>query len=224
MDGQSRSSARTVWADRTWILLLLALGLAPSRPGVLCDTEVTARDSITFIQYAHKLDTKPWNAVVSSEHQHPGYPVAVWLVARPLQAAADARRQNDAKPRPSSSVSSMLLLAVVMFRLGSRCGLRTSASGERSSSSFCPAADITCPTASPRSWSSSSSASATSTLLHPRRQDRRILDFALGDGCVGLAYPDPAGRPSRDRGVRRLLACLSVPGDAAWRSDPGPSP
>ena len=186
MDGQSRSSAGPGWADRTWILLLLALVL-PLRVWVLCDTEVTARDSITFIQYAHKFDLKPWSEVVSGEHQHPGFPVALWLVAKPLQALRGASAETMQLAAQLVSLVASLLLAVVMFRLGAR--LWSSYVG------FWGALVFQILPGSGHHLSDGISEGlfllfvASAICLFVRgAQDRRILDFALGGACAGLAY------------------------------------
>jgi 4-amino-4-deoxy-L-arabinose transferase-like glycosyltransferase len=186
MDGQSRTSAGPGWADRTWILLLLALVL-PLRVWVLCDTEVTARDSITFIQYAHKLDTNPWATVVAREHQHPGFPVAVWLIAKPLQALRGASAETMQLAAQLVSLVASLLLAIVMFRLGTRLwspyvGFWAAlvfqilpGSGHHLSDGISEGMFLLCV--------------ATSLWLFVRgAQDRRLRDFALGGGCAGLAY------------------------------------
>ena len=220
MDGQSRSSAGLLGADglfaglfaadRTWILLLLALVL-PLRVWLLCNTTVTARDSITFIHYAHKLDTEPWIDVLKSEHQHPGFPVAVWLVGKPLQAfwGKTAETMQLAAQLVSLAVASLLLALVVMFRLAARLRDRSAGlcgallfqffpgSGHHLSDGISEGLFLLC--------------FATSLWLFVRgAQCRRIVDFALGGAGVGFAYLTRPEGLARDRGFRRLLGRLHL--------------
>ena len=186
MDEQSRTSAGLFAADRTWILLLIALVL-PLRVWLLCDTVVTARDSMTFIHYAHELDNGPWSAVIAKEHQHPGFPVAVWLVSRPMLAFRGETAETMQFAAQLVSLMASLVLAVVMFRLGTRLWSRSvgfwgailfqffPGSGHHLSDGISEGLFLLC--------------IASALWLFVRgAQCRRIVDFALGGACAGLAY------------------------------------
>src|SRR5436305_8135247 len=69
-------------------ILLVALLALLVRGWLITHTEVSARDSIGFIRYALQFDDKRWTDVVRSFEQHPGYPVLVWLVSRPVRLIA----------------------------------------------------------------------------------------------------------------------------------------
>ena len=49
------------------------------------NTEVLARDSVTYINYALEIEQKPWGEVLLKNHQHPGYPLAIWAVSLPVR-------------------------------------------------------------------------------------------------------------------------------------------
>ncbi len=73
--------------DRTdlWLialLLLLALGL---RTFQLATTEVTARDSISYIHIAWRMENGDWLKVIPASPQHPGYPIAVLAASVPAR-------------------------------------------------------------------------------------------------------------------------------------------
>src|SRR5205807_6330388 len=99
---------------------LLALTVA-LRVWLLCQTEVAARDSIGFIRYALQFETQPWAVVVRTNHQHPGYPLAILAVSVPV-------RQYSSQPETvrmqfsAQLVSSLagVLLIFPMFYLGKR--------------------------------------------------------------------------------------------------------
>ena len=80
--GEEHQVTRVDWR---YLALLLALVL-PLRMWLICDTEVAARDSIGFIRYALQFENKSWQAVLLGNHQHPGYPLAVWAVSQPVRA------------------------------------------------------------------------------------------------------------------------------------------
>jgi hypothetical protein len=75
------------WGDWGRVLLVALLALLV-RGWLITHTEVSARDSIGFIRYALQFDDRPWADVVRSFEQHPGYPVLVWLVSRPVRLIA----------------------------------------------------------------------------------------------------------------------------------------
>jgi hypothetical protein len=73
--------------NRTDILLIgllavLTLGL---RAFQLATTEVTARDSISYIHIAWRLEHGDWLKVIPAAPQHPGYPVAVLAASLPAR-------------------------------------------------------------------------------------------------------------------------------------------
>ena len=68
-----------------WLIALLfvvALGL---RTFQLATTEVTARDSISYIHIAWRLEHGDWLKVLPAAPQHPGYPVAVLAASVPAR-------------------------------------------------------------------------------------------------------------------------------------------
>ena len=83
------------WITRTdWLLVAALFALIlPLRVWLLCNTEVTARDSIGYIRYALQFehvdaDGRPvtYQAVLRNNHQHPGYPLLVLLMSQPFRA------------------------------------------------------------------------------------------------------------------------------------------
>src|SRR5262249_30209952 len=65
-----------------FLLVVLAGGM---RLWVLCHTEVTARDGIAFISYAHQLEKDSWAKALHDNPQHPGYPLTVLAVSLPVR-------------------------------------------------------------------------------------------------------------------------------------------
>jgi 4-amino-4-deoxy-L-arabinose transferase-like glycosyltransferase len=74
-------------ADLKLVAVLLVLTLA-LRGWLLLTTEVAARDSIGYIRYALELENPhlTWGRVLQLNHQHPGYPAAIWAVSQPVRA------------------------------------------------------------------------------------------------------------------------------------------
>jgi len=71
------------WTGRdTGLLLLLLLSAMTLRAWHFTHTEVIARDSIGFIRVAWRMGLEPLDKVVKESHQHPGYPAAVFLMAK----------------------------------------------------------------------------------------------------------------------------------------------
>ncbi len=64
------------------LLLLITLGL---RTIQLATTEVTARDSISYIHIAWRMEHDDWRQVVATAPQHPGYPFAVLAASVPAR-------------------------------------------------------------------------------------------------------------------------------------------
>lgn len=103
-----------------WLLIgvLVALVL-PLRLWLICNTEVTARDSIGYIRYALQFEQKPWAKVLQQNHQHPGYPVLVWLTSLPIRAMEDATTAaNMTLSAQLVSLVASLVLLVPMYWLG----------------------------------------------------------------------------------------------------------
>src|ERR1700690_2135731 len=75
------------WKDWHYLVILFLLVL-PLRGWLIFNTEVAARDSIGFIRYALQFENKPWQEVLLDNHQHPGYPLAIWAVSQPVRAWA----------------------------------------------------------------------------------------------------------------------------------------
>ncbi|HMP60176.1 MAG TPA: glycosyltransferase family 39 protein, partial [Gemmatales bacterium] len=71
------------WSTRDLVLLLALLLLGGMVKGVIWQrTAILARDGIGFIEIAQRFDREPWPQVLREAHQHPVYPVHVWLTAR----------------------------------------------------------------------------------------------------------------------------------------------
>src|SRR5438105_2746091 len=80
---QTEPSSRS-WRDLKWILVLLCL-TAGIRVWLITHTEVAARDSIGFIRYAVQLERQPWLEVFRHSEQHPGYPILLLAVSKPVR-------------------------------------------------------------------------------------------------------------------------------------------
>jgi hypothetical protein len=114
-------TSQTSWFDRDgpWLVALLVLaGLL--RLWLFVNTEVTARDSIGFIRYTRQFDEMHWTEVLKGQHQHPGYPAAVWLMSRPMIAVWGMTPVVMQRAAQVVSLIAALLLALVMFHLGKR--------------------------------------------------------------------------------------------------------
>jgi hypothetical protein len=114
-DTEPRSITKTDWL---LIGVLLALVL-PLRLWLICNTEVTARDSIGYIRYALQFESNPWQKVLKDNHQHPGYPVLVWLTSLPVRAL-DRETTPDNMELSAQLVNLLasLLLILPMYFLG----------------------------------------------------------------------------------------------------------
>src|SRR5436305_9613877 len=114
--------ADSVWTKRPhqdWhYLLLLLLFVLPSRAWLLYNTEVAARDSIGFIRYALQLESKPWQAVLLGNHQHPGYPLAIWAVSQPVRFLAGTDALTMRISAQLASTLAALALLIPMYYLG----------------------------------------------------------------------------------------------------------
>ena len=103
--------------DWRYLALLLVLVL-PLRLWLIYNTEVAARDSIGFIRYALQFEHKSWSDVLHGNHQHPGYPLAVWAVSRPVRAWAGTDALTMRISAQLASTLAALALLVPMFYLG----------------------------------------------------------------------------------------------------------
>ena len=98
------------------LLAVLTLGL---RAYQLATTEVTARDSISYIHIAWRLEYGDWLKVIPAAPQHPGYPVAVraasvparWLFPNDFPYAMQLAAQL-------ASAAASVLLVVPLYWLG----------------------------------------------------------------------------------------------------------
>src|SRR5665213_2165634 len=77
-------SNRLDWTDFR-LIAILALITCGLRTYQLCTTEVTARDSISYIHIAWRLEHGDWRQVIRDSPQHPGYPVAVLAGSLPAR-------------------------------------------------------------------------------------------------------------------------------------------
>jgi hypothetical protein len=103
-----------------WLLIGVLITLVlPLRLWLLCNTEVTARDSIGYIRYALQFEQYSWQEVLTKNHQHPGYPALVWLMSLPVRAI-DGATMPDNMERSTQLVNlfASLLLIVPMYFLG----------------------------------------------------------------------------------------------------------
>jgi hypothetical protein len=125
-DGRTSAGAkRWRWPDTgsLVVLLLLAAGV---RTWLFCHTEVAARDSIGFIRIAWQFEHQPWKKVLKGAEQHPGYPLLLLAVSKPVRYF---RPGPDALVMQYSaqlaSVLAATLLVVPMFYLGRELFSRT---------------------------------------------------------------------------------------------------
>ena len=105
---------------KDWLLIgvLLALVL-PLRLWLISNTEVTARDSIGYIRYALQFEKKPWEQVLLDNHQHPGYPVLVWLMSVPVRSSAgETTPENMELSAQLVNLIASLLLILPSYFLG----------------------------------------------------------------------------------------------------------
>src|SRR2546421_8808494 len=102
---------RSSSGDWRHLLLLLALVL-PLRGWLLFNTEVAARDSIGFIRYALQFEGKSWKETLLANHQHPGYPLAIWAVSQPIRALAGT---NADTMRLSAQLASTLAALALLI-------------------------------------------------------------------------------------------------------------
>lgn len=108
------------WRRDLGCLLLLLLLASALRVWQMVHTEVTSRDSIMFIEIAWRLEHGDWRDVITHHsRQHPGYPVAVLAVSRPVRQFfhGDLATAMQLSAQLASSLAGVLLV-VPMFFLG----------------------------------------------------------------------------------------------------------
>jgi 4-amino-4-deoxy-L-arabinose transferase-like glycosyltransferase len=103
-----------------WLLIGLLVALVlPLRVWLICNTEVTARDSIGYIRYALQFEQYGWKETLLKNHQHPGYPVLVLLMSQPVRALDGATTpENMALSTQLVNLLASLVLIVPMYHLG----------------------------------------------------------------------------------------------------------
>ncbi len=116
--GPSPSGRGEKRADWLLIGVLIALVL-PLRIWLICNTEVTARDSIGYIRFALQFEQKPWQEVLTKSEQHPGYPVLVLLTSLPVRAwSGETTPENMEFSAQLVNLVASLLLLVPTYLLG----------------------------------------------------------------------------------------------------------
>lgn len=103
-----------------WLLIgVLVAVVLPLRVWLICNTEVTARDSIGYVRYALQFEQYSWQDVLLKNHQHPGYPLLVWLVSQPVRALDGATTpENMALSTQLVNFAAALVLILPMYLLG----------------------------------------------------------------------------------------------------------
>lgn len=122
MDGGSRQQSEPIsWRDRDgpWLVVLIGL-VAALRGWLLVTTVVCARDSVGFVRYALTFDEKTWSNTLLAQHQHPGYPIAIWAVSKPLRAVWGTTPEIMTFSAQLVSAAAAVALACVMYFLGKR--------------------------------------------------------------------------------------------------------
>src|SRR6266545_3225527 len=115
-EGESVTSGRGRDLALVGLLLVVAVSL---RGWLLCHTEVAARDSIGFIQYALAFEKKSWADVLCENHQHPAYPLTVLAVSWPARVLSDASLADVMRfSAQLASILAAVLLVVPMYFLG----------------------------------------------------------------------------------------------------------
>ncbi|HTU88918.1 MAG TPA: glycosyltransferase family 39 protein [Gemmataceae bacterium] len=100
-------------------LIVLVVLVVALRSWQIAHTEVSSRDSVGFIRIAWQLEHAPWREVMTTSPQHPGYPLAVLAMSRPVRLFLpdDLPRAWQLSAQLVSILASVLLL-VPMFYLG----------------------------------------------------------------------------------------------------------
>jgi|SRR5579875_1213052 len=117
--GCFRESQSKAWAWDLRCLVILAVLAVAARVWQITHTEVTSRDSISYIRIAWQLEHAPWRQVMRLSPQHPGYPLAVLAMSRLVRPffSKDLPHAWQLSTQLVSALASVLLL-VPMFYLG----------------------------------------------------------------------------------------------------------
>ncbi|HBI41767.1 MAG TPA: hypothetical protein DDY78_02795, partial [Planctomycetales bacterium] len=109
-------SHRLDWTDLR-LIAILALVTCGLRTYQLCTTEVTARDSISYIHIAWRLEHGDWRQVIRDSPQHPGYPIAVLAASLPTRLffPNDLPYAMQLGAQLASAVASVLLVAPLFW-------------------------------------------------------------------------------------------------------------
>jgi hypothetical protein len=105
------------WSDHLYLALLLVL-VVGMRIVQVCRTEVTSRDSVSYIRIAWQLEHGNWREVIPTATQHPGYPLTILALSLPVRPfIADLAQAMQLSAQLASSLASILLV-LPMFYLG----------------------------------------------------------------------------------------------------------
>jgi hypothetical protein len=191
------------------ILLLLAGGI---HAWLMAHTTVAARDSIGYIRFALHLESQPWGEVLKQADQHPGYPLAILLVSKPVrQFLGGTTAETMVLSAQLASAIAGTLLVIPMFLLGRLLFDRRTG--------FWAAVLFQClPVSAHVIGDAISEATyflflATSLLLAAQAlRNRSVLGLALCGALAGLAYL------TRPEGALAVFAVLVVLGGLQlWR-------
>src|SRR4051812_48325069 len=115
-EGEPKRSGR--WRDLGLLALLIVAAVA-MRSWMLCHTEVAARDSIGYIRYALDFENKGWEKALKGNHQHPGYPLAVWAASIPVRAFTTMPEPDQMRLSAQLATAlAAILLVIPMYYLG----------------------------------------------------------------------------------------------------------
>jgi hypothetical protein len=201
---------------RDWFYLVLLLALVlPLRAYLLYHTEVTARDSIGYIRYALQFEKYSWQEVLLKNHQHPGYPLAIWAVSQPVRALLGPANPDNMQlsAQLASSLAAILLLFPMYFLGRFYYGSRTAFWGCLLFQ-YLPVSGHHLSDGISEAWFLLLTSSAYVCILQAMRKQQATY-FALGGLFCGLAYlTRPEGAMVLASAVLVLWGCQVVPG---WR-------
>lgn len=114
------------WHRDGWLLGGLLSAALALKVWLVWQSTLFARDGVGFIEIAQCLGEQPWAEVIRQSHQHPLYPINIWLTARVYEAcSAEALANLDWQNCAHLANCWASLLAVVpMYFLGRRLGGR----------------------------------------------------------------------------------------------------
>ena len=114
-----RSRAPALHADLKALAILLLVTVT-LRGWLLFTTEVAARDSVGYIRQALELENPhmTWGDVLRKNEQHPGYPLAILAVSKPVRALLDLTPFSMQFSAQLVSGLAAILLVFPMFYLG----------------------------------------------------------------------------------------------------------